>query len=196
MLFRSHTKFTQGKGTITISPGVYCNGIDFGSKAVVHMNPGTYYIDKGNFNVNAQATVDCNCSASGSGVTIVLTSSAADHSGIGTVTINGGANIALTAPADTGYSYPGVLFFQDRNAGTTDTNKFNGGADMDLGGAIYFPQQLIEWSGDTGVRSPSCTQIIARLITFIGNNNTIINDSGCASGGGKRINTTVIGLIE
>ena len=46
--------------------------------------------------------------------------------------ITKGANIALTAPADTGYSYPGVLFFQDRNAGTTDTNKFNGGADMDL----------------------------------------------------------------
>src|SRR4029077_6420959 len=35
------------KVTLTIDPGVYCNGIQLNAGAVVTMNPGVYFIDRG-----------------------------------------------------------------------------------------------------------------------------------------------------
>ena len=160
-------------GTVTLNPGVYCNGVTFNSQARVTMNPGTYIFDRGNFRVNGGAEV------TGDGVTIILTSSTASN--FATVTINGGAVMTLSAPA-TG-SYKGVLFYQDQAAPiAVNTNKFNGGGTTNFTGALYFPKQELQFSGNNSNGGGACTKIVARVITFIGNSNmsnncpTSVND--------------------
>jgi hypothetical protein len=179
--------------TRTISPGVYCNGLSFGSNSVITLNPGTYYIDRGNFSVAAQATVTCNCNAPGSGVTIVLTSSS-NANQIGRVTINGGANVTLNAPSTAAVAYDGLLFFQDPRASAAQPNKFNGGATMNLTGGLYFPSEQVEWAGNNSSGTPTCTKIVAKTVVFTGN--SYMDDSGCAAAGVNPIQITGVALVD
>ncbi|MES2907173.1 MAG: pilus assembly protein TadG-related protein [Pseudomonadota bacterium] len=148
------------KATATINPGVYCNGMSFGSKAVVTMSPGTYIVDRGSFDVNAGARV------TGNGVTIILTSSTGSN--YANVNVSGGATVSLSAP--TSSAYAGMLFYQDRNAPiATNSNKLNGGSSTNYVGALYFPQQELEFTGNNSSNSGACTKIIARTVSFSGN---------------------------
>ena len=178
--------------TRTLTPGVYCNGISVGAHGVAILEPGTYYINRGNFDVGAQGTVRCNCTAP-HGVTIVLTSTS-NTTQIGRVDINGGASVTLRAPADPSYAYPGVLFFQDRRASASDESRLNGGATMSLNGALYFPAQAMQWNGNSFGGAQGCVRIIARTVSFSGN--TALDDAGCAEQGVRPIATTSATLGE
>lgn len=186
-----YTNKKAAAGASTLSPGTYCGGLDFGSKADVTLEPGTYYINGGLLNFNAQAKVRCNCSGSTSGVTFVLTGPS--PSDIATIAINGGADVDLRAPSAESDQYRGLLVIQDRTAPTSGVNKLNGGATQILNGAIYIPQQAVQWSGSTS-SSTNCIQIIARTVTFIGN--SALNDSGCAARGVKPISVLAPKLRE
>jgi hypothetical protein len=164
--------------TTTIDPGVYCGGMDFKAKANITLRPGTYYINQGSFSVNAQATIR------GTGVTIVLTSTG-PASQIGTVTINGGATLDLSAPSDPTAPFPGITFFQDPRAAADGINKLNGGAAMNIGGAIYFPAQELQFSGNNSTGGPRCTILVARLVKFSGNASLV--DNGCVEAGVKPV---------
>ena len=178
-------------GTETLAPGRYCNGISFGAQAVATLQPGTYYIDKGNFTVNGGAKITCTCPNATDGVTIVLTGSGRNYA---TATINGGADVTLRAPSGLNDTYRGILFFQDQNAPTNGTNKLNGGALMSLTGALYFPKQALQYNGDNASTSTKCTQIIARTIEITGNSK--IDNSGCAAMGVKPIEVQGVALVE
>lgn len=177
--------------TATLSPGRYCGTVSFGAQADITLQPGTYYIDQGNFEANAGAKIRCNCTGT-DGVTIVLTSSGSP-SNTGTVTINGGADIQLNAPTDPNAPYKGVLFYQDQGA-SASTAKFNGGASMILNGALYFKQAIIQYNGDHSATAKSCTQIIGDTIEFTGNSKIINN--GCADAGIEPINVKGVRLVE
>lgn len=183
----------QVSGTETLSPGTYCGGLDFGSQADATLNPGVYYIDKGDFTVSAQAKIRCNCPNAGDGATIVLTSSG-NFGEIGKVTINGGADIILKAPTASNAPFRGVLFYQDPRATANDVNKFNGGAAMTLTGALYFPRQQLQFNGDNNSSSNNCTQIIGRTVEFTGNSR--IYNNGCAQAGIEPIKVKGIRLVE
>lgn len=151
----------NAKNTTVLSPGVYCNGLSFAANSTTTLSAGTYIIDRGDFKINNNATV------TGNGVTIILTSSTSSN--YATVTINGGATVNLSAPT-TG-TYAGMLMYQDRNApyASSNSNKLNGGATMSLVGAVYFPSQGVQFSGNSSNNSGSCTKIVADTVTFIGN---------------------------
>lgn len=170
------------QATQTISPGCY-RGMDL--KGTVTLQPGTYFIDGSSFGVGSQATVI------GTGVTIILTSNTAatNPGSIATVDINGGANIQLTAP--TSGTYAGVLFYQDRRATDSGTNKVNGNASSTLQGAIYMPSQAVEFSGTSGMTT-NCLKLVSRRVTFTGNNS--INNQ-CAGTGVDDIIGTQIRLV-
>lgn len=193
----THNNKNYGSGTSTVTPVggnpvVFCNGLSVGSQATLILNPGVYIIDRGDLNVNAQATLTCNCSGT-DGVTIILTSSTTANQ-IGSVTINGGATVNLTAPSDPSNPYQGVLFYQDRHAPSNKMAKFNGGSSMNLTGAIYFPVQEVEWAGNNGPTSPSCTEIIAKRITFTGASK--LEDTACKDMGVEPITVTGVRLVE
>jgi hypothetical protein len=82
------------------------------------------------------------------------------------MSINGGATVTLKAPA-TG-SYAGMLFFQDDDAPSYGSNVINGGSTMNLTGALYFPNQSVDFSGNAGSGGATCTQIVARTVSFTG----------------------------
>lgn len=175
------TRFNdKPQGKTTVSPGVY-SGMNI--QGDVKFNPGVYYIDGSNFSVGSQATV------TGDGVTIILSSrTAANNPGsIATVDMNGGATINLTAP--TSGTYAGVLFYQDRRAEDSGTNKINGNSSSKFQGAIYFPGQQMTFNGTTGM-DIKCIQLIARRLDFVGNSaitNVCPAGSGANSFSGTRV---------
>lgn len=167
-------------GQTTINPGVYS---DMNIQGNVKFNPGTYYVDGGSFSVGSQANV------SGNGVTIIMTSrtAATDPGSIATADMNGGATVNLTAP--TSGEYAGVLFYQDRRALDSGSNKINGNSSSKFQGAIYFPSQKLWFNGTSGV-DIKCVQMVARRIEFNGNaviTNICPDGSGSGSFKGTRV---------
>ena len=170
------------KNTVTIDPGVYCNGIQLNAGAVVTMNPGIYFIDRGSLQMAGGATLQ------GDGVTIILTSSTGNN--YADVTINGGAHLAITAPT-TGPT-AGIAIFGDRSMPTGTTFKFNGGDSQVIGGAVYVPHGTLQYAGGNNANT-NCTQVIADTVSFVGNSLLKIN---CAGQGTRPIGTSMASLVE
>lgn len=151
----------------TIDPGVYCKGISVNAGAILTLNPGVYYLDRGSMTVNGGATI------TGNGVTLVFTSSTGDN--WATATINGNATVNLTAPI--AGPTAGIVVFGDRGIPAGTSYKFNGSSTQYLGGAVYVPTGAVSYSGGAGT-STACTQIIGGTVDFTGNAAVAINCSG------------------
>lgn len=145
--------------TKSLSPGTYA-GMNI--QGTANLSPGIYYIDGGTLKINAQAVVN------GTGVVFVLTSknAASSPSTIAVADFNGGATLNLTAPT-TG-TYAGVLFYQDRRALDSGANKINGNSSSKLQGAIYFPKQEVQFTGNSGMNI-NCIKLVAKRLDFTGN---------------------------
>ncbi|HEY9163607.1 MAG TPA: TadE/TadG family type IV pilus assembly protein [Magnetovibrio sp.] len=178
----------------TLTEGVYCGGLSFSSDNTVHMAPGTYVINKGDFTVNGGAII------TGDNVTIILTSSTG--TGYGTITFNGNANVDLSAPttADTTGAiqgdYIGMLFYQDRNGGSSSSldAKLTGGSSTELAGAVYLPNNSITFNGGNATDSNGCLMIVAQTVSFNGSADI---DNKCDMFGGNPITYGAApGLVE
>ncbi|MDE2183978.1 MAG: hypothetical protein KGJ78_13245 [Alphaproteobacteria bacterium] len=170
------------KNTVTLSPGVYCGGLQLNAGADVTLQPGTYFMDRGSLQVAGGATL------TGNGVTIIFTSSTGSN--YASATINGGASINLTAPT-TG-PLAGLVFFGDRNMPTSTTFKFNGGSGQVVNGAVYLPDGTVDYAGGASATA-QCTQLIGDTVTFVGSSALAIN---CASYGTSAIGSAVASLVE
>lgn len=147
----------SNSGLQTINPGVWCNGVSFTNDANVLLNPGIYYVDRGNFNVGGAVVMN------GTGVTIVLTSSTGNN--YANATIGNGATVTLSAPT-TGTT-AGLVLFGDRRAPLSNINDLEGGAAITVNGALYLPSQNMIFQN--GASNPSgCTQLIAGTIQLKG----------------------------
>ncbi|MFD1612233.1 hypothetical protein ACFSCW_10505 [Sphingomonas tabacisoli] len=154
-------------------------------KGTLTLGPGIYYVDGGSFNVGSQAVI------SGTGVTIILTSktAASDPSSIATMSMNGGAQINLSAPT-TG-TYAGVIMYQDRRALDVASNTVNGNSSSFYQGALYFPKQQLTFNGTTGM-STDCLQMVGRRVVFLGNSSI---SNVCPTGGPHSFTGTAVRLI-
>lgn len=178
----------------TLTEGVYCGGISISAGNTVTMSAGTYVIDEGDFTVNGGGSI------TGDGVTIILTAS--DGTGTGSISINGGATVEISAPTaeDIGGSitgeYTGILFYQDRNAGTSPSldASFTGGSEVELGGAIYLPNNDISFSGGNTADSNGCLMLVAQSISF--NGSADINNQCDMYGGNPITYGASPGLVE
>jgi hypothetical protein len=149
----------------TVQPGCYK---DIDIKGRVNLAPGTYYVNgaTGAFSAGSQAII------SGTGVTIVLTSSTPTISStIAGLSINGGAQLNLTAPK-TG-TFGGVLMYQDPRATLGNTVQINGNSLTSYEGAFYFPKAYMTFNGTTGMNT-QCLQLVGRRLSFSGNS-TVTN---------------------
>jgi hypothetical protein len=173
----------SNSGLQTINPGVWCSGVSFTNDANIKLNPGVYFVDRGDFNVGGNVILN------GTGVTIVLTSSTSSN--YATATIGNGATITLSAPLPaSGLATQGIVFFGDRSAPTSTTSNFGGGATMNITGAIYLPTQTVNFNN--GVSNPSgCTQLIAGIIQFSGGANFSNNCGGLGTSGSGGVPTLV-----
>ena len=155
---------TYGGGT---QPTVFCNGLQVNSGVTVTLNPGIYVVDRGMLKINGGATLR------GTGVTIVLTSSTGTD--YATAQLNGQSTVDLTAP-DTGPT-AGVVIYQDRRAPAGGNNIFAGGSTQSLRGAVYFPRQLLTFTGGSSTHS-GCTQLVAGQLAFRGDSNVAMSCGG------------------
>jgi hypothetical protein len=167
--------------TASLTPGCYKS---LTIKGTANLAPGVYYIDGGNLDFNSQANINGHAD----GVTFVLSNkSAAANATIGTINMNGGANLNLTAPKSG--NYKGILIYQDRRAANDNSVKINGNSGSYIEGAFYFPKADFEYTGNSGVNS-NCMQIVVKKVKFTGSssvNNTCPTGSGASSFEGKRI---------
>ncbi|MBI1383660.1 MAG: hypothetical protein GC150_01935 [Rhizobiales bacterium] len=147
------------QGPRTLSPGIYCGGLDIRTHAEATLQPGVYIMKDGPFSVGSGAEV------TGLGVTIYLVGDDA------LVDIDGGAIADLRAQTEG--NYEGFLFIQDPNdieSSDDETSVINGGGDITMVGTIYLPGQtvFITGGGSFGINSP-LMPIIADSFMIRGN---------------------------
>ena len=125
---------------------------------------------------------DLNCT----GCTIVLTNkSTSPTATIGQFKVNADAKVNITAPTS-GY-YAGIAIYQDRRApsSASTVNKINGNSESKITGALYFPNQELQYNG-TGNTAGTCTLFVSRRIDFSGNSvtlNKFKNNAECSGTG-------------
>lgn len=124
---------------------------------------GPIYINGGSVDLKGDFT----CSS----CTIVLTNKSSGASAtIGNITANATTKVNITAPT-TG-TFKGLAIYQDRRAtDCNNCNKINGNSNSLITGAIYFPNQELQYNG-TGNTSAICAKFIAKRVTFTGNSGT------------------------
>ncbi len=156
----------------TLSPGVYCGGIDIHENAEVKFEPGMYILDGLGMQITGNTKVR------GNEVTFYFPPTTTGISGgkVKGVTqprisllIAGTTDVELRAPTS-GY-YEGILFYQDRNTPTTMKNLFTGGSKMELEGLFYFPSTDVKFAGNSSVEGSDWISIIARTVEFVGTSN-------------------------
>ncbi|MGH6784326.1 MAG: hypothetical protein ACREBP_06825, partial [Sphingomicrobium sp.] len=139
------------------------SSLSVGANQTLTLPDGTYYINGGDAFI--QGTISCGA------CTIVLTNTSTSSSAtIGTFKVNATANINLNAP--TSGTYKGIAIYQDRRAkDTNNANMINGNSNSTINGAVYFPNQELNYNG-TGTTSATCTLLVAKRLVFSGNSST------------------------
>jgi Flp pilus assembly protein TadG len=135
---------------------VFCGGIDITGNSTVNFPAGVFYITNGTLQVDGGSTLKAP-----NGTTFVL-------SGNSMVSFQGGSNINVVADADPKSPFPGVAFAVASPSGT-GVQTFNGGATMNVTGAVYSPNNSVAWAGGSNTTGTPCTQIVALTIAFKGN---------------------------
>jgi Flp pilus assembly protein TadG len=177
-----YTNYSVGNGNqVSLSPGVYCGGMQIGGGATVSFSPGTYILNGGGMTVSNGASV------SGSGVTFYNTAGSGQT--FAPMSITGGGTINLSAP--TSGTYEGILAFQDRNISSTATNTFDGGSNLTINGAIYMPDGSVVFSG--GSSTAAYTILIADTVSLANGADTIINADYSSLQDGSPVKTVVLG---
>jgi Flp pilus assembly protein TadG len=158
---------------------VFCNGIDLTGNSSLTLGPGTYIIDRGQLKIASGSTLTA---TDPKGTTIILTTSTGSN--CATAQINGQANLDIAAP--TSGNLAGIAIYKNRNCINRDKadDKVAGGASQNIKGAIYFPEQFIEFAGGSSTGGAICTQLIAWKIKFVGNSGF---RSNCAEAGTRKL---------
>ena len=178
---KSDLKVSPGTAR-TVWPGTVCasgaGGANVGIRGDIAFQPGLYIFDSVNLTVNSTASLI------GSGVTFIFANGT-------TVTMNGGADIQLSAPTSDLDPYQGVLFFGDRDD-TGVEHVLNGNSATSFTGALYFPASDVKFSGTNDEDLNACTLLIADEIEFTGNS---FFGSDCAAIGVDTAETAQVVLI-
>ena len=139
------TNFAVKGTTVTINPGVYCNGLLVDNSAFVTMKPGVYVINGGKLETKN------NGSLTGDGVTIFFT-------GIdGRMELDGTSTTSLKAPVSGPTA--GMLLFQDRAMALTEYEISSKSA-AQLLGTIYLPNGHLKVKASGKVADQSAFTVI------------------------------------
>jgi Flp pilus assembly protein TadG len=147
----------------------FCSGLNFTNNFNVTFAPGVYFID-------SQLVFGNNAIITGTDVTLVINGNYA-------ISIGNNAHVSLSAPT-TGPT-AGIVFFGSRTGTSTVLQRFANNTVLDLTGAIYFPNQILELDNNaSSAPNGGCTQIIGRVVRF---QNNVDLGANCAGTGVKQI---------
>ena len=177
---------SQTKNTAPTGVYVFCNGLTLVGNSSLTLGPGSFIIDRGQLAIGGGSTLNAS-----SGTTIILTTCTPSKP-CATTKIDGGAIVNLRAPTSGALS--GIAIYQDRAcADHTLDNSLSGGGTQNIVGAIYFPQQIVDYSGGSPTGGAQCTQLIAWKINFSGGS-TFQNN--CTGTGTRSTSLTGGRLVE
>ena len=183
------TNAGYGFPTTICSPG---STLHLTSGDNIDFQPGTYIFYNVGLKVDGGATLTCSaCMPGGDGVTFVFTGSTPNQ--VGAADINGSATVQLNAPSSG--TYKGLLFYQDPNTpnDSSHDSTINGGSNIALTGALYFPSTDVTLNGDvTG--GAECTLVVADTVTFSGS--STLNTTKCKDYGVKTVTSVRVALVE
>jgi Flp pilus assembly protein TadG len=165
--------------TTTLSPGIYSGGLNLAQNNTYTMNAGIYYLT-GNLNFSGN-----NITLNGTNVTIVLLGSSS--------VITGNKNnetLNITAPSS-GWN-AGLAIWAPTSTGTMNLG-FKNNAVVGVIGLIYTPHADVNFGKNNG--TTTCTQIVAKTITFNGNNQSFKGDCFGTTGNPKKFGE-LIALVE
>jgi Putative Flp pilus-assembly TadE/G-like len=141
--------------SVTLSPGVYCNGLTISSGANVTLSPGLYIIKNGSMKTSGSAKI------TGNGVTLLFTGTNAQFD------LSGGTTLNLKA-MKTGALAGFVLYF-DPAATLGGTNSFGGNSNTYVEGIMYFGKASISVNGNASVNGSSpFFALFAHTVTLSG----------------------------
>ncbi|MEX2481329.1 MAG: pilus assembly protein TadG-related protein [Gammaproteobacteria bacterium] len=147
-------------GTIVLTAGTYCGGLQLSGYDNVEFGPGTYHISGGPLTINSKANV------SGENVGFHLASD------VTSMTINGAADVTLSAQ-DSGPMANKLVAMEPLASGIQPDKKdlisakINGGSELDLTGMVYLPTATLDISGNS-TNSYMATQVLAYSIKLSG----------------------------
>ena len=136
--------FAHGVQQLTLDPGTYAGGIHVDGRAVVTLNPGTYYLEGGGLSVSGRASLI------GEGVTIYNAGSNGTRSNgkhveeCDSIIVSGRGSLQLSAP-ESG-SLESIAVFQDRTAPSPMI--VSGAASVQVSGLIYAADATLIVTGD------------------------------------------------
>lgn len=167
----------SGGAVKSITPGVYCGGINISGGATVTMSSGTYILLGGGLNVSGGSKL------TGSGVTFYNT--AGPGHPYRAVNLSGGTTLQLSAPT-TG-SLAGILFYQDPSVASPSPSTLSGGTSTKFDGALYFPTSALSYSGGA---ASNYTIIVCKTVSFSGG--TTLNSDYSSLPGGSPVKGSAV----
>ena len=154
-----------GCSTCSLQPGHYSAGLNYSNNVTLNLAQGVYYIDT---QLSLQNNVIVNANT---GVTLVIN---------GNYAINLGNNVTINITAPTSGPTAGLAIASIRTATASVTQLFSNNAILNLTGAIYFPNQTVQFDNNSTINTAKCGQLVARIIQ-LQNNANLKND--CAGTG-------------
>jgi hypothetical protein len=180
----NQTDFNWSQGSTSISPGVYCGGINI-SGGTVTFQPGQYILDGGGLTIDS-----ANTTVTGTGVTFYNTAGNACMQSYGPLTISGQPKVTLSAPSSGPYT--GILFFTGRSQTSTASNQINGATSSTLQGTIYISNGPLLYTGQSS--SGTYTGLVTNTLTINGATNLLQDPTGQYTGLGS--SSSAVYLIE
>ena len=152
----THTNFSPGGSTVSLSPGVYCGNTTINA-AQVTLQPGTYVVRNGTM------TLKGNTSITADKVLIVL-------SGTSNLDLNSSGDLSITAAPGVANSV--VVGAADSIA--TGTIKLTGNTKFEVQGTVYAAKHTIDVAGNADlIMTEPQTTIVGKTITVDGSGSII-----------------------
>ncbi len=150
-----HVKFKlDDPGSVT--PGVYCDGLELSSAGLVNFAPGEYILAGGGMTVSGGTSMV--------GTDVTFFNTAAHGYSFDGYNISGGSSTDISAPT-TG-DRAGMLFMEDRDVVHNKKHHFSGSSGGDLEGVIYVPNSKLIFSG--GSNNTAYTVLVSNLLEISG----------------------------
>lgn len=163
----------------TLQPGSYAAGLNIPNGATANLTAGVYYIAT-RLTLGNTVTVNAN-----TGVTIVVNGNYA-------ISLGNGVTINLAAP--TSGATAGLAMASIRTASSSLTQVFSNNAIVNLTGAMYFPNQTLEFDNNSTINTPVCGQLIARIVRM--QNNANLKNTCGGTGAVAMTGGGVVSLVE
>jgi hypothetical protein len=165
----------SGNQTVTLSPGVYCGGMNFSGNVKVTFDSSK---NNGLFIVKDGPITEGGGTFTGNGVTLFLTGTGAG------IQMSGQANWHLIAPS--AGPMAGFAIFLDPNGASgapAASSQLSGQSELYFEGVVYLPKQQVIITGSAEAFAPSpWTSFVADTFQITGNGSIVIhNDTSLTS---------------